>query len=138
MQLFLHFVSDQWLLFSVLSILIALLMYHEGRKSGPTVTPQQLSTLVNRQNAVVLDIRAQKDFRSGHVIDAVNIPYDQLSQQLGQLESSRSRPVVVVCKTGQQAGAAAKLLKEKGFEQIYRLAGGMMEWRNSQLPLVKE
>lgn len=138
MELFLHFVSDQWLLFSVLSILIALLMYHEGRKSGPTVTPQQLSTLVNRQNAVVLDIRAQKEFRDGHVIDAINIPYEKLSQQLGQLESSRSRPVVVVCKTGQQAGAAVKMLKDTGFEQLYRLAGGMMEWRNSQLPLVKE
>ena len=50
---------------------------------------------------------------------------------------AKQRPVILVCKMGQSAGAAGKQLKAAGFEKVYKMGGGMMEWGNLQLPTVK-
>lgn len=137
MELFLQFVSYQWHLFGLLSLLLFLWIFYEQRKAGPQVTPQQLSYLMNREEAVVVDVRPSADFKKGHIVDALNIPYDQIENQAQQLEKHAGKPLVVVCKMGQHSSAAAKVLKSKGIEPIYRLNGGMMEWTNAQMPLVK-
>lgn len=137
MELFFQFASYQWHWFGLLAMLIAALVYYEGRKAGPQVSPQQLSLLVNNENALILDVRPGKEFRGGHIVDAVNVPFDQVATQLPQLEKYRGRPVVLVCKMGQHAGAAAKQLRAAGFDKVYRLSGGIAEWGNSQMPLVK-
>jgi rhodanese-related sulfurtransferase len=137
MELFFQFVSHQWYLFGILSMLLAGLLYHETRKAGPQVSPQQLSRLVNQENAVVVDVRPAKDYRTGHIVDALNLPYDQVAKQIGQMDQYQGRPVVVVCKMGQHSSGVAKQLKAKGFDSVYRLQGGIMEWTSSQMPLVK-
>ena len=45
--------------------------------------------------------------------------------------------MVLVCRTGQTAGAAAKRLKKAGFEKVYVLDGGVAAWQQADLPLVK-
>lgn len=137
MELFFQFVSYQWHLFGLLCGLLALLMYYEQRKAGPALSPQQLANLINQQQAVVVDVRAVADYKAGHIVDALNIPVSQLDSQIQQLDKHAGKPLVVVCKMGQHSGAAAKQLKAKGYEQVYRLSGGMMEWTNSQMPLVR-
>ena len=137
MELFFQFASYQWHWFGLLSMLVAALVYYESRKAGPQVSPQQLSMLVNNENALILDVRPGKEFRTGHIVDAINIPHDQVASQLPQLEKYRGRPVVLACKMGQQAGGAAKQLRAAGFDKVYRLGGGITEWSNSQMPLVK-
>ena len=137
MELFFQFVSHQWHLFGLLALLLTGLAYYESRKAGPQVSPQQLSLLINNEDAVIVDVRPAKEYKTGHIVDAVNIPYSQLSEQAGQLEKHKDRPLVLVCKMGQHAGGMAKQLKAKGFEPVYRLRGGMMEWTSAQMPTVK-
>ncbi len=136
MALFLEFLAEQWILASALAVCLILLLQHESRKGGPTLSPQQLINQVNRQQAVVVDLRNSADFKQGHIVDARNIPHAKLADSLAELESYRDKPLILVCKMGQHSGTAGKLLKAKGFEQVSRLNGGMMEWQNSQLPLV--
>ena len=93
--------------------------------------------LVNRENAVVLDLRDRKDFDTGHIVDSLNIPYAALESRLGELEKYRERPLVIACRMGQHAGAAGTLLRKKGFTNVSRLTGGIAEWRNQNLPVVK-
>lgn len=93
--------------------------------------------MVNRENALVLDVRDRKEFQAGHIVDAVNIPQSSLESRLDELKKHKDRPVVVVCRIGQNAGAAGTLLRKSGFEQVSRLSGGMTEWRNQNLPVVK-
>jgi rhodanese-related sulfurtransferase len=136
MALFLEFLAQQWILASGLMVVIILLIQHESRKSGPTLSPQQLVNMVNQQQAVVVDLRDSNEFKQGHIVDAVNIPHTKLADRMTELEPYRARPLILVCKMGQHSGAAAKALVEKGFEQVSRLNGGIMEWQNAQLPLV--
>ena len=138
MELFLEFVSQQWVLVTALVVVVFMLFFHESRKSGPSLSPQQAINVVNGQEGVFLDIRDAADFKSGHIVDALHIPAAKLESRMAELEKSKSKPIVLVCKMGQHAGAAGKQLKANGFEQVYKMSGGMMEWSNLQLPTVSK
>jgi rhodanese-related sulfurtransferase len=137
MELFLQFVVAKWYLFTAAAVLIAMLLAHEKRRGAPSVSPAQLSALVNRDDAVVLDLRDANEYRAGHIIDSIHMPFAKLSERIAELERYRDRPVIVVCKMGHHSGAVAKTLREKGFPRVYRLGGGMLEWQSSQLPTVR-
>lgn len=137
-MIYIEFLSQQWLLVSALAVCIALLIMHESRRGGKTVTPQQLVALVNGQKAAVVDLRDPAEFRKGHIVDAINIPYAKVDDRWSELEALGERPVVLVCKMGQFSAALGKRLLGKGFKQVYRLGGGISEWQISQLPLVKD
>ena len=120
-----------WLFF-----LIALL-WDNNRRNGPSVTTGEAVRMINQEDAVVVDIRDKKEFATGHLVDAVNIPYGSLAERMGELDPHKSRPLILVCKSGQTVGMAGKMLREKGFNAL-RMSGGMMEWTNQKLPLVKK
>ena len=67
----------------------------------------------------------------------MNIPHAAIAGRLGELESYKGRPVAIVCKMGQHAGSAGTVLRKSGFDPVMRLTGGMTEWRNQNLPVVK-
>ena len=136
--MFLEFLAEQWLLASALLACLLLLIFHETRRGGPSLTPHQLVTLVNQQEAAVVDLREPAEFRQGHIVGAINLPFNKVDERWGELESLRERPIVLVCKLGQHSGAVGKKLREKGFSQVHRLGGGLTEWHTAQLPLVKE
>ncbi len=136
MALFLEFLAQQWILAGALLAVIIMLVLHETRKSGTAVSPQQAINLVNSQQGVFLDLRPAADFKQGHIVDALHIPSTKLEERIAELEKFRDKPIILVCKMGQQSGAAGKQLKANNFEQIYKMRGGMMEWSNLQLPTV--
>jgi rhodanese-related sulfurtransferase len=135
--LFLEFLAQQWILASALAVAVMMLFYHESRKSGQSLSPQQAINLVNREDGVFVDLRDSKEFGQGHIVDALNIPAAKLDARLAELEKYRDKPIVLVCKMGQNSSAAGKTLKAQGFSQVFRMSGGMMEWGTMQLPLVK-
>jgi rhodanese-related sulfurtransferase len=137
MGLFLDFLMQQWVLTGALITCVFLLLNHESRKGGEKLSPQQLVNRVNRDQAVVVDVRDAKEFAKGHIVDALNVPHSKVADHLGELEKHKSQPIILVCKMGQHSSAVGKVLAEKGFEKVYRLGGGLVEWQNLQLPLVK-
>jgi len=137
MALILEFVAQQWATVAALLAVITMLVFHESRKSGPSVSPQQAINLINSEDGVFLDLRDAADYKQGHIVEALNIPATKVESRLTELEKHKSSPIVLVCKMGQQSGAAGKQLKANGFERVYKMTGGMMEWSNLQLPTVK-
>ena len=137
MAQFLEFVSNHFLLVGAFVALLVLFVANEGRRGGRTVSAQELVNLVNRENALVLDVRDRKKYQAGHIVDAVNVPYPSLESRLTELEQYKGRPVIVACDMGQHSGAAGALLAKAGHENVARLGGGMNEWRAAQLPVVK-
>lgn len=136
MALFLEFLAEQWLLVGALLAMIVMLVMHESRRSGPSVTPQEAINLVNTQDGLFLDLRDAGDYKQGHIVGALNIPAAKVGDRIAELEKYRDKPIVLVCKMGQQSGAAGKQLKAANFEKVYKMTGGMMEWGNLQLPTV--
>ena len=136
MALFLEFVAQQWILFAALLMLVVMLVAHEARKSGPSLSPQQAINLVNEEGGVFLDLRDTLEFRKGHIVSAVNIPSAKLPERMAELEKYKDKPIILVCKMGQQSGVAGKQLKAASYSRVYKMSGGMMEWGNLQLPTV--
>ncbi len=118
-------------------VLLTLLILLESRRGGKTVSSQQLTNLVNKEGAVVVDVRDAKEFREGHITESRNLPFSGLKDSLGQLDKFKEKPVILVCKMGQHAGAAGKILSTSGFKDVRRLSGGITTWKSDGLPLVK-
>jgi rhodanese-related sulfurtransferase len=136
MALFFEFLAQQWMLAAALLVVIALLIVHEARKSGPSLSPQQAISLINAEEGVFVDLREVAEFRKGHIVSAINIPAAKLPERMVELEKYKDKPIVLVCKMGQQSSTAGKQLKEANYGQVYKMTGGMMEWGNLQLPTV--
>lgn len=100
-----------------------------------SLRPAELTALVNRDNALVVDLRPVADFEKGHIPGSKNVQTSQFDPENKQLAAARALPVVLVCKTGQTANGAAKRLKKAGFEQVYVLEGGIGAWQQADLPL---
>ena len=99
---------------------------------------QELSILVNREDAKVVDVRAKEEFKKGHIVDALNVPMaDIKNNQLSVLEKYKSTPIVLVCNTGMTSSQAAQLLAKQGFENLLNLKGGMSDWQAANLPVKK-
>lgn len=137
MEQFLEFGTNHFILVTALAVLLGLLAWDSGQKAGPKVSTHEATRLINTQNAVVLDIRDKKDFKEGHLVDSINMTSAQIKDRASELEKHKDSPIIVVCKTGQTASEASKTLKQQGFAQVYRLQGGIMDWQNNNLPLVK-
>lgn len=105
-----------------------------GYKALP---PAGLTALVNRENALVVDLRPSAEFEKGHIPGSKNVQMSQFDPENKQLAAAKALPIVLVCKTGQSASDAAKRLKKAGFEQVHVLDGGIGGWQQADLPLVK-
>lgn len=101
------------------------------------VRPAELTALMNRDNALVVDLQPIADFEKGHIPGSKNVQVSQFDPENKLLASAKSLPVVTVCRTGQAATDAAKRLKKAGFERVYVLDGGIGAWQQADLPLAK-
>ena len=132
-----EFMGNHFILMSVFLFLLVAFFVNEGKQGGAAISPTNLVNLVNREDAVVLDLRDGKDFGAGHIAGAINIPFSSIESRIGELESYKEKPIVLVCKMGQHSSGIGRKLKDKGYENIRRLSGGMAEWTASNLPVVK-
>ena len=101
------------------------------------IGPAQLTAMVNRDNALVVDLRAISDFEKGHIAGAKNVLMSQFDPENKALAPAKELPVVLVCQVGQTASTAAKRLRKAGFAQVAVLEGGIQAWQSADLPLVK-
>src|SRR4029078_9336519 len=95
---FIVFLGQQWLLVGLLLILVFLFIQVEIKRGGQTLSIHQLTTLINRENALVLDVRENAEFKDGHIVDALNIPFSKFKEKLSELDKHKDRPVVIVDK----------------------------------------
>lgn len=100
-----------------------------------SISDQELLARIDAGDALlVLDVRSPKEFEAGHIPGAVNLPYDQVDERVGELGPSRDRPVVVYCEHGPRAFLALGALEDAGFRDLRHLDGDMSGWRKKQLP----
>jgi rhodanese-related sulfurtransferase len=137
MDRMLEFALNHFELVAVLVGLLVALYWVESLRSGATVSPQLATQLINRDNAVVLDIRPSNEYGEGHITGAVNIPFDRFKERARELDKHKGQIIILVCKMGQHSGSIAKQLRQEGFTDVRRLAGGISSWTAEQLPLVK-
>lgn len=107
------------------------------RPAGNAVNPAQATMLINREDALVLDVREVGEFIEGHLPDARNIPAAKLSERIGELEKFKDKAIVVCCASGMRSNKACAELKKQGFAKISNLAGGVDAWVGAGYPVKK-
>lgn len=85
---------------------------------------------------LILDVRSESEFNSGHIPGAVNIPHTEVLRRIGELEAGGDQEIVVYCESGGRALAVASALREAGFSTVRHLEGDMRAWRTSPHPCV--
>jgi rhodanese-related sulfurtransferase len=136
----LEFISANWYLFAMLAVIVLLLSIDPAsRGAGGTkkISPLQLPQLQNRESAVVVDICESDVLKKGHIEQAINLPLSQIKDKIAKLNKYKSKPIIISCQTGSQAGKAASILRSNEFSQLYILEGGMAAWKKENLPVVK-
>jgi rhodanese-related sulfurtransferase len=135
----LKFVTDNIFLVAIAFVSGAMLIWPALRRGagGAAVSIQEATLLINRQDALVLDVREPAEFEKGRVIGARNVPLSQLEGRAGELEKYKAKPVIVICASGNRSRSALGSLRRLGFQQVFELAGGVAAWQQAGLPLEK-
>jgi len=105
---------------------------------GPWVNTLQATQLMNREDAVVVDLRPAADFAKGHVLGARNIPLADLEKRAGDLDKHKAKPVILYCDAGNRSAGGVALLRRNGFGNVVNLAGGYVAWQQAGLPVEKK
>jgi sulfur-carrier protein adenylyltransferase/sulfurtransferase len=98
------------------------------------IDPRSASALLERGEAVAVDVREQNEWDEGHLPSAVHVPRGFLEQRIEQAAPNREQPVVLYCAGGARSALAAKTLEELGYDRVYSLAGGFTDWKRNGLP----
>ncbi|MCO7225168.1 rhodanese-like domain-containing protein [Pleionea sp. CnH1-48] len=140
MEQFIEFVSNHWILSSAWVVVCALLlMAHIKHLTNGvrSLVPQEVTHLINREDALVVDIRPIADFNKGHIVGSVNIPQSKVTSSSKELEKHKSKPIIIVCANGMQAGSVCEQLKKADYT-AHKLSGGFQSWLGENLPVVKK
>jgi rhodanese-related sulfurtransferase len=102
-----------------------------------TVSPAQLTDLINRESALLIDVSAIAEFEKGHILGSKHVAMSQFDPENKLLAKAKELPVAVVCRNGQQSSDAAKRLHKAGFSKVFWLNDGINAWTQADLPLSK-
>jgi rhodanese-related sulfurtransferase len=107
------------------------------RRGGAGLSAAEATQLINRRNAVVIDLRPAAEFGAGHLPAARSVEFGELQTKLAQVARNKSAPLLLVCQNGQQSQKAAKLAQEAGYGEVHVLQGGVAAWQQAGMPVVK-
>ena len=141
MEQYLEFLGNHPYLHMGLAVVIGMIIwsYVGNRFAGyQRIDPQAAVPLLNKQGALMLDVRETKEFKEGHVVGAVHIPLSTLAKRHVELNKHREKPIIVTCRAGTRAGPACSTLRKAGFEQVYLMSGGMLAWESANLPITRK
>lgn len=123
-------------------VLVSLMLIHslvgEKLRGYSSVSPAESTQMINRDNALILDVRESNEHSEGHIINSLHIPLTSLKTRMKDLEKHKTGKVIVACRSGHRSSQACATLRKEGFEQVFNLSGGVMAWESANLPLVKK
>lgn len=122
-----------WVMAAVISGTMLLVSF--ARASGKGVSVTEATLLINREDALVVDVRETGEWSAGHIPNARHIALGQLGKHVSELEKFKSRPVIICCASGNRSSSACNTLKKAGFERVFNLSGGLNAWTGAGLPV---
>ncbi len=106
-----------------------------GGRGG--LSAAEATQLINRRNAVVVDLRPAADYTNGHLPSARHLEFSELQAKIGQIAKNKASPVLLVCQNGMQSNKASRIVKEAGYTEVHVLQGGLNAWQQAGMPVVK-
>ncbi|MGB8337257.1 MAG: rhodanese-like domain-containing protein [Burkholderiales bacterium] len=136
--MFLQFLIDNIFMVAIFVISGGMLLWpilSGGFGTGREIGTIDATHLINRENALVLDVREDHEYALMHIPNSRHIPLSGLDGRLNELTKFKDRPVIVSCQSGNRSGKAVQILEKNQFSKIYVLRGGIGAWEEASLPL---
>ncbi len=99
---------------------------------------KEVTLLINREPAMLVDVRSEADFRAGHITNAINIPLDQIEVQINKITSNSKKNIIFYGQKGVWSAQAFRLLNKLGLPKLYTIEGGLDAWLKNNLPIIEE
>jgi rhodanese-related sulfurtransferase len=133
------FVMDNIFLIAIAFLSGAMLVWPMLRRGtgGPSVNTLEATQMINRQDALLLDVREQAEYAQSHILNARGLPLSQLEARIGDIEKYKDKPLIVYCATDNRSSTAVAKLKKRGFSNVVSLSGGFSAWQSAGLPVQK-
>jgi uncharacterized membrane protein YdjX (TVP38/TMEM64 family) len=98
-------------------------------RRGPGIDINELKRRIEDEETLVLDVRTENEYhKKGHISQALNIPVEELEQQISELDGYMDKSISIVCTTDRRSAKAANILLKHGFQDVRVVKGGMTEW----------
>ncbi len=131
------FAATNWVMIVMWFFLLGMII-HSFIKASNDISPQQVVQLMSHETgSMVLDVREDSEYQAGHIKDSIHIPLSKLKSRMTELEKYKNKNIILGCRSGSRSGRASGLLKKNGFEKVYNLRGGVLAWKNDNLPMNK-
>ncbi len=92
------------------------------------ITSEQARKMMDSNpDVIILDVRTEEEFDSGHISGAVLIPDTEISTKAEEILTNQAAPILIYCRSGRRSALAAKTLQELGYENLYDF-GGIIDW----------
>jgi rhodanese-related sulfurtransferase len=132
------FIRNNILLIAVALVSGGMLVWPLLRRTtgGPWVSTAQATQLINREDALVVDVREPAEYSAGHILGAKNVPLERVDAP-GELIKRKDKPLILYCDGGARTSKAAASLKKQGFSRVMNLSGGLGAWQQAGLPVEK-
>ena len=137
MNTFFLFISQNFIAVTLLLLSILALIVYEGRKGGKKLSPNEATRKINKEEALVLDLRPSQEFSSGHIAGSINMQEYKLEQHLTTKSHPKATPIILGCKTGMNSKKSGISLIKLGYLDVNIIGGGMMSWEGNGMPLAK-
>lgn len=134
-----QFLQDNWMLLALAVVSGAMLAWSflGSQLSGVEQADTLKATRLYNDDALILDVREDKEYAAGHIPKAKHIPLGKLSGRIQELDKYKKKPILVTCRSGQRSARACGILKKAGFETVFNQAGGIIAWERANLPVDK-
>ena len=98
-------------------------------------TAYNMITNGSYRELVVLDVRTQSEYVSGHIYGAVWIPHTELEERIGELTEHENHKIIVYCRSGVRSEIASEILDSYNFTEVYNMLGGIQAWQSADHPV---
>lgn len=136
----LEFARDNILLIAVAvisGVMLILPSLRRGGGGGQSVDTLRATQCINREDALVIDVRDAAEVAQGKILGARAVPLAQLAERGPELRKNKEKPVIVYCARGNQSQQAAAILRKQGYANVFNLSGGFAAWMQAGLPIEK-
>lgn len=141
MDQFIVFLKNHWALWLAFFVILGAIAFEESRKNIKGVmriAPKDAVDLINQENVVIIDLRDQHAFNSGHIIDSVHVPASDYDLILKKAGHDKNKNIIFLGKDEVSVIGIGSKLRQSGFTKLYVISGGIVAWKNASLPLTKK
>ena len=104
-------------------------------RSKKIISVKESVVLINRQPTILVDVRNANEFTLGRIDNSLNIPLDQLPENIDKLKKNPNKTILVYCQKGFRSSQAVKILNKLGINSAVSLEGGLDAWKKDNLPI---